>query len=192
MEDSTYKEINKAVSQNTEPFDDLDLSEVFNIVLEKGIFKNYITEVAKLVRNGELNKENLDNLLKEYHTDCQNAKLDLLDLLLSYVNIIIDDHIITEKERRNAGILKLFFRIKEGDFYKHRYDEIKSICQNQFLRLYRDNNIDYNEELFTVEMQGLFDLSYSQINEFKQDEIIRALQEGASIVNLDTDRIPKM
>lgn len=182
---------NQNIENITELLNDLDLSEAFNIVLEKGTFKNYIIDIIKLVCNNELNRENLDRIIKEYHTDYKNAKLDLLDLLLSYINMAVSDHIITEKERENARFLKLFFRIKEGDFHKYRYDEIKLICQNQFLRLYKDNNIDYGEELYTVAMQDLFDLSYSQMNEFKQDEIVRALNEGANIVNLDTDRFPK-
>lgn len=182
---------NQNIENITELLNDLDLSEAFNIVLEKGTFKNYIIDTVKLVCNNELNRENLDRIIKEYHTDYENAKLDLMDLLLSYINMVVGDHIITEKERKNARFLKLFFRIKEGDFHKYRYDEIKLICQNQFLRLYKDNNIDYGEELYTVAMQDLFDLSYSQMNEFKQDEIVRALSEGANIVNLDTDTFPK-
>jgi hypothetical protein len=89
----------------------------------------------------------------------------------------------------NIEILKLYFKIKEGDFYKYRYNEIKSICEKQFSRLYRDNNIDYSEELFTVKIQKMFDLSYSQMEAFKIEEIKRALKEGANILNLTTDKL---
>jgi hypothetical protein len=182
MENSTF---------DLQKYNDMDLSEAFTVVLEKGTFKQYIVDIATLICNNELNRENLDTLLKERHTEYQEAKLDLLDLLLSYIEIVVNTHVVTEKERHNIEMLKLYFKVKEGDFYKHRYDEIKSICQKQFARTYSDNYIDHGESVFRVEMQGIFDLSFAQMDEFKQDEIIRALREGASIVNLDTDKIPE-
>jgi hypothetical protein len=146
---------------------DLDLSEAFTIILEKITFKDYITAIANLIRNNELNKDNLDKILNEYHIyNIRDIKLDLLDLILSYVYFVIDTHIITEKERNNIETLKLYFRIKEGDFYKYRREQIKSVCQKQFARLYQNTN--YSDELFKVEIQSIFDLSYSQLEKFKK------------------------
>jgi len=107
--------------------------------------------------------------LKEYYIDnIRDIKLDLIDLLLSYINFVVNAYILTDKEMYNIGILKLYFKIKEGDFYKYRYEAIKSVCQKQYLRLNRDNHIDYYEELFLVKMQDVFDLSYEQLEKLKQ------------------------
>jgi len=169
-------------------YNDLRLSEAFTVILEKETLKSYIADIAKLISNDELNKGNLGNVLKEYHIkNIRDIKLDLLDLLLCYINLVLSTYIITENEKRNIELLKLLFKIKEGDFYKSRYNEIKSICKKQFERTYRDNYISPEESVFRLEMQSIFDLSYSQMNEFKKDEIIRALNEGANIIDLDTD-----
>jgi len=149
-------------------YNDLDIAEAFTIVLEKTTFKDYITDIAKLICDNELKKENIDSILKQFNIyNIKDIKLDLLDLLLSYINIVINTHIITEKERRNIETLKLYFRIKEGDFYKYRCNEIKFVCQKQFARLSR-NNMDYSDELFWVGIQDMFDLSYSQLEKLSK------------------------
>jgi hypothetical protein len=150
-------------------YNDMEISEAFTILLEKEPFKDYVIAIIQLVCNNELNKENLDNTLKEYRiNNIKDIKLDLLDLILSYVRFVTNTNIITEKERNDIETLKLYFRIKEGDFYKNRYNEIKSICQKQFSLLLSDNNPDCGDELFMVELQGVFDLSYSQLEKLKQ------------------------
>jgi hypothetical protein len=171
---------------------DLEFSDAFHAIIQKETFKDYVYDIAKLICNNDLNRENLDSILNKYQIrNICDIKMDLMDLLLSYINAVLDDDIITEKENHNIEMLKLYFRIKEGDFYKYRYDEIKQLCKKQFVRLYQDNDISLSESVFGVEMQSIFDLSYQQMDEFKQDEIIRALSEGANIVNLDTDKFPK-
>ncbi|MCL2738012.1 MAG: hypothetical protein FWE30_01030 [Bacteroidales bacterium] len=151
---------------------DLELSEAFTIILEKGTFKNYIADIIKLICNNELdregviNRENLNNILKKYHIDLKYIRLDLLDLILLYINFIINTHIITEKESLNIKILKNYFKIKEGDFYKYRFNEVKSICKSQFVRLSR-NNMDYSDELFWVGIKDMFNLDYMQLEKMK-------------------------
>jgi hypothetical protein len=150
------------------PYKNLELSEAFNIILGKTTFKDYITAIATLICNNELTKENLDKILNEYHiNNIMDIKLDLLDLLLSYINIVINTFTITEKEMRNIKILKLYFRINEGDFYKYKRYEIKSIYQTIFSLYYR-NNVGYSYELFMAGIQDVFDLSYSQLDKLKQ------------------------
>jgi len=146
---------------------DLDIYEAFSIVIENGDFKNYMIAIAELIRDNKLNKANLDNILRQYFINkITDIKLDLLNLLLSYIYIVITSYIVTERESRNIKTLKLYFKIKEGDFYKYKYNEIKSICQEHFARISR--NMDYSDELFWVEIQDMFDLSYSQIEKLKK------------------------
>ena len=146
---------------------DLELSEAFSIIIEKALFRDYNTEIVKLICNNELSKENINHVLKDFYIhNIKDIKLDLLDLSLSYINFVLDKHIITEKESKNINILKLYFRIKEGDFYKLRYNEIQSICQNQSEK-FSISYTDYNEELFWVKIQDMFDLSYSQLEKLK-------------------------
>lgn len=99
--------------------------------------------------------------------------------------MILDDHIVSESERFNIEILKKYFRIKEGDFYTHRYSEIENILHRQFERIYSDNDVNLEEAIHKVALQEVFDLSYDQFEEFKQNEISRAIEQGADATTLD-------
>jgi hypothetical protein len=145
---------------------DLELSKAFSIISEKTTFKKHIADIVDLICDDKLDKENISKALRVYHLGVADIKLDLLDLLLSYVNFILNKHIITEKEDLNIKVLRGRFNIKEGDFYKYRRNEIKSICQKHFARLSR-NDMDRSDELFWVGIQSAFDLSYYRLEKLK-------------------------
>ena len=168
--------------------DDLELHEAFGIILSIQSFKNYINEIVELVYNGALDKNNLDELLKKYKiNNVEDIKEELLDVLIVYINLTLKDHTITEKELNNVQFLKMMFRIKEGDFFNYRYDEIDEILNKQFIRIYRnDNKIDETESLHKVSLQKLFDLSYDQFLGFQEMEVLAAVERGANIQDLDT------
>lgn len=172
--------------------DDLKLNEAFSIILSIESFSEYITDIAEIIYKNELDRENLLKILKEHKIHkIEDIKEELLDLLIVYINIVLNDHQITENECRNVKILKMYFKIKEGDFYNKRHDEIKEILQRQFEILYRDNLINKEEAIYNVELQAFFDLSYDQFDELKNNEILKALEQGADISDLDTARFPK-
>jgi hypothetical protein len=111
--------------------------------------------------------------------------------LLLYVNLVLNDHIITENEKRNIRLLKLYFKIEEGDFYRYRYQEVEEVLHRQFELLYSDNKIDFNEALHKVELQDIFNVSYDQFEEFKQHEVSLAIERGAIVQDLEITKYPK-
>lgn len=169
------------------PKDDLELQEVFGKMLSIENFSSYVNEITELIYNQELDRENLDKILKAHYIKrIEDIKEEILDLLLVYINLILNDNVITGNEAGNIELLKRFFKIKEGDFYNYRYDEIEDILTRQFERIYADNQIDTEEALHKVGLQELFDLSYDQFLELVNKEIKIALQRGASLTELDT------
>ena len=167
---------------------DLELHEAFGIILSIDSFSKYINEIVELVFSNNLDNIHLDEILMEHKINkLSDIKEEILDVLIVYINLILNDHVITENELKNIQYLKLIFKIDEGDFYKYRFDEIDDILSRQFLRMYRnDDKIDDTEALHKVSLQKLFDLSYDQFLEFKEEEIIAALERGADITELDT------
>ncbi len=167
---------------------DLELHEAFGIILSIESFRDYINEIIELVYNTTLDKKHLDEILEKYEIKkLEDIKEELLDVLIVYINLILNDHIITESELKNIQYLKLIFKIKEGDFYKYRFDEIGDILNKQFFRMYRnDDKIDEAEALHKVSLQKVLDLGYDQLLEFKENEIVAALERGADIRDLDT------
>ncbi|MFA7470836.1 MAG: hypothetical protein WCY63_09675, partial [Weeksellaceae bacterium] len=173
------------------PKEDLELHKAFEIILSIETFSDYILDISELIYKNELDNEQINKVLK-YHNikKIEDIKDELLDLLIVYINLILNDHIITENEKNNVRLLKMYFRIKEGDFINKRSNEVEDILQRQFERLYSDNLINTSESLLLVDLQGVFDLSYDQFDKLKEIEVRKALERGADISELDTARIP--
>jgi len=169
------------------PKDDLELHKAFAKILFNENFSDYINEIIELIFNNELDRPKVNEILKNYRLkQIEAIKEEILDLLLIYINIVLNDNVISENEAGNINLLKRFFKIKEGDFYNCRYYEVEEILNRQFERIYGDNKIDAEEALHKVGLQELFDLSYDEFLEFNNKEVKVALQRGASLTDLDT------
>lgn len=174
------------------PKNDSELRKAFETIPIIKQLSNPVFEIAKLISTCKLSRETIQEVLNKYQIEnIADFKLEFLDLLIAYVNVILDDHIISESERFNIEILKKYFRIKEGDFYTYRYSEVESILHRQFELIYADNDVSREEAIRNVALQELFDLSYDQFEIFKQKEIAQALDQGADISNLDTATKPQ-
>ena len=172
---------------------DLELNKAFELIVSMKKLKAVINDIAKAMCNADFNYIELDKILKEHKIEAISIlKEDLLDLILIYINITLNDNILTQNELNNVKKLKILFKIDEKDFYKFRYDEIKEILHNQLSLIYRnDNHIDEIESLHKVGLQELFSLSYDQFLEFANKEDIIAIIKGAEINDLDTVMSPK-
>jgi hypothetical protein len=169
-----------------------ELHKAFETIFANGGFSDCVIEIIELVYCKKLNRNSLLGVIRKYRIkDIKDIKEELLNLLIAYINIILEDNIITDDELRSLKILKLYFRVKEGDFYKKCYRGVESILHRQFEILYSDNKISPEEEEYDLRLQELFDLSYDQFDRFKENEIKRALLRGASITELNTAKIPK-
>lgn len=167
--------------------DDQELHKLFETIISIDGFSKPINKIAGLVYNSNLKTESVKEALKECRIDkIEDLKEEILDMLLIYILLILRDHIITQNERRNLKFLKLIFKIEEGDFYKFKYKEVKETIQNQFKRVYLDGKVDETESIHSVYLQEIFDLSYDQIDSFKEDEVKLVLDKGADIIDLDT------
>ena len=169
-----------------------NLSEELKIILNQNDFDDYIIDILMLIIDENYTRETINKVLNKHGINkIEDIKLKLLDVLIEYANLVLDDHYISEKERENIEMLKLYFRIKEGDFYKYRHLQIEDIIHRQFERIYLDNTITKEEAKHSFNLQDLFDLSYDQFDLMKEKEIIRAMSEGTNIFHLDTARFPK-
>ena len=164
------------------PKNDLQLKEAFAYISSIEGSSDHIKKVLSLIQN-----DNLDKVLGEYNiAHVEGIKLEVLDMLLAYIDFILRDNVITDSEAANFKLLKKFFKIKEGDFYKYRHANIENLLDRQFERIYADNRIDNEEALYKVGLQELFDLSYDQFLELVNKEVTSALKRGANPDELDT------
>ena len=106
--------------------------------------------------------------------------------MIKYADYVLENGIISDAEKRNFEFLKLFFKIKEGDFLKYKSFEIREILQKQFEKLYADNYIDEEEAKYSVVLQDIFDLSYGQFDAIKERFVLQSIMRGADVTSLDT------
>ena len=166
--------------------DDQSLHDAF-IEISKQNRADYIHQIVELVLNNNLNRKNIQSILSKFSIkNIGVIKNELLDVLIEYSNIVLRDNVLSEIEKINFEFLKLYFGIKEGDFYKNKRLEIKEILIKQFERLYDDNLITHSESEHNFILQEMFDLNYDQFDILKEDIIIKAIEKGAEITNLDT------
>ncbi len=169
------------------PKDDLEFHEAFREILFDVNFSDYINEIIVLIFNNELDSIKVNEILKKYGLNqIEDMKEAILNLLLVYINIVLNDNVITENEARNVNLLKRFFKIKESDFFNYRRCEVEKILYKQFVRIYENNHIDTEEALHKVGLQELFGLGYDEFLKFNNKEAEAALRRGANLNDLDT------
>jgi hypothetical protein len=163
------------------------LNEAFGYILSTENLIAPVKEIAELIRFDSLSKAGIDSILEDHRiADIEDLKEELLDLLLCYIRIVLKDYRITELERRNILFLKLYFKIREGDFFRYRESEVESILKEQFQKLYSDNKINEEEAIYNSQLQEIFDLGYDQFDIFKEDFVVNALDRGGDIMDMDT------
>ncbi len=149
--------------------------------------KNHTRDIVKLVIDNKISKENIRNILSKYSIQrVEDIKNELLDILITYANFILEDNVITNNEKQNFEFLKIYFGIKEGDFYKYKLTETTSVINKQLERLYEDNLITQAETESNDLLQDMFSLGYDQFDKMKEAFVIKSIQQGANITNLDT------
>lgn len=127
-------------------------------------YPEIIQDALQLIVNGQMSSFALDKVLAEKGIRrITDIKEKTLDVLLDYADIILEDDILTSDELRDLKMLKLFFRIEEGDFQKNnKFSRVESIIIRQLEKLYADNILDEQEALHQSELQGVFGLGYDE------------------------------
>ena len=174
-------------SMNTTVFNERqNLQEAFSKIA-KSDKKDYICEIAELIAENNLNKKTIQDILTKFSIGkVKDIKNELLDILIDYTYFLLEDNALTDTEKRNFDFLKLYFEIKEGDFYTYKLPEIKLILDKQLDELYSDNLVTREERIHKVDLQDLFDLSYDQLDEIKEGIVKKTIARGGNFIDLDT------
>ncbi len=131
--------------------------------------KKYDERIARLLQ--QIATEPAENLVfkREALLDAlhihkiSDIKTQTIGVILDYALLALQDGILTENELKNMALLKAFFKIKEGDFYKFGYEKtVNDILALQLEKMYADHKIDPQEALMQTNLQEIFGLSYDQ------------------------------
>ncbi|MDM1398196.1 hypothetical protein HX049_13570 [Myroides odoratimimus] len=152
---------------------------------------NSVNEIISIVVSKDATIDKLKKYLAEHDGVLERIRNSALDYLLLYAYDTLKDDCITVEELNDFIALKKIFSIKQGDFIRYKEFEIQEILKQQFIRMYSDKFIDNKEAITQVNLQIMFDLSYDKFEEFKKEEVILALINGADPKNLDISTLPK-
>ena len=140
------------------------IQEMARELISRKEYQEVIKAALQLIIDGQMNSLALDKLLAEKGIRrITDIKEKTLDVLLDYADIILEDDTLDQEELRNLKMLKLFFRIEEGDFQKNnKFPRVEEIIVRQLEKLYADNILEYQEELHQSELQGVFGLGHDE------------------------------
>jgi len=140
------------------------IQETARELMSRKEYPEVIQAALQLIVDGQRSSLALDKLLAEKGIQrITDIKAKTLDVLLDYADIILEDNSLTQEELRNLKMLKLFFRIEEGDFQKNnKFSRVEAIIVRQLEKLYDDNRLEYQEELHQSDLQSVFGLGYDE------------------------------
>ena len=156
-------------------------------LLEERQYSPIMVKVLNLILEDKMNSIELKKCLSENGYQLSMIKPDALSVILDYSEIILEDDVLTDDEIRIITLLKMFFQIKDGDFYTYgKKPIVEFVLTSQLEKMYEDGIVDKEEALMKTDLQGLFCLSYDEFLEIVNKVAKVALDKGADINNLDT------
>jgi len=147
-----------------------ELQNTLSQIVLKEEYKGIVAELLNLIisnpkgrmdpiaRNEVLQKAGISRI-----TDIKGQSLRVI---IDYALVCLEDGVLTTTEIKDITLLKAFFGIEDGDFYKNNLQKkVKQILFVQFAKLYEDGKLDEQEALLQSETQGIFGLSYYEFSE---------------------------
>ena len=140
------------------------IQEMARELIARKEYPEVIKAALQLIVDGQMNSLALEKVLADKGIRrITDIKEKTLDVLLDYADIILEDDSLSQQELTNLKMLKLFFRIEEGDFQKNnKFPRVEAIIVQQLEKLYADNRLEYEEELHQSELQGVFGLGHDE------------------------------
>lgn len=168
----------------------IKISDILNRLLKDHSYGTIVTELLQAAaESGQFDPLKRNEILQKHTFAWKFCYVnDALNAILDYVDIILEDDILTEEEWTSVRWMRVYLNVNEKDFLKRKKEErIRHIVTEQLRKLYADNLIDRDEAIMQSEMQGLFGLSsqkYSQyVEEIKQEAIKNGADEKDLIKN---------
>lgn len=142
-----------------------------------------IGRLTSLLAAERMDPADYDALCAEFGVcDDPGFRVQALDLVVAYVEHALERGAPGTELAVDAIALRRFLRIPDGEFAERRPGEVARVLNAQLTRVLEDFEIDSAEELYQVELQTAFGLSYDDYLRFAQPALERtfaALREAA-------------
>lgn len=122
-----------------------------------------VGEVAQWLATGELEPLSFAALVAKHGCGREPwFRLGVLDLVLDYARDRLARGGLTVHDVTDVRLLKFALHVADGDFFEHRPSEVSAFLQDTVEAVLTDGVLADIEELYLVEVQAAFDLSYDQ------------------------------
>jgi len=168
------------------------INEMFTL---KEVFLRYTTsfqpsspksDLADFLISEELSRASLDQMCDLVGIkDISDIKSESMDLILHYIQTCLRDHELNDEELENIRVMKLLFRVKEGDFLSLKEEEVVQIVSTQFQMLIADREVTDEEELFQLNLRKVFGISYDQYLELTTPYVHDIVDEFLAKISSD-------
>jgi hypothetical protein len=163
------------------------MNTLLQTLLERHQYSSAMNAALTLLSEGNTSPLMLNEIIKEHNTNTDSLRWEALDVIIDFIELILEDNTLSKEEMNTLRIMKMYFRVQENDFLKqHKENQIEHILRRQLELIYQDKQVDSHESLMKVELQELFGLSYDQFLFFERKAVEQALKNGAKINDLDT------
>lgn len=165
----------------------INISETLNRLLQTNSYGKIVTELLQAAaESGKFDPIKRNEILRKHWMAFKCCYIqDALNATLDYVDIILEDNLLTEDEWTSVRWMKAYLNINDADFKKRKIEErIKHILTEQLRKLYSDNLIERHEAIMQSEMQGLFGLSSEKYSSYVEQIKQESINNGAQKIDL--------
>lgn len=153
--------------------------------------KNYNDKtiaILQLVIDGKMRLPDVEATLTQIKIKrITDLKDQLVNVMFDYIDLCLEDDVLTQSEMQDFQTLQRFFRIQEGDFIRcHKEREIKNVLTEQLRKIQSDKVVDKSEALMKNDLQAMFGLSYDQFLAIENEVSKESIKNGANPLDLDT------
>ena len=153
--------------------------------------KNYNDKtiaILQLVIDGKMRLPDVEATLTQIKIKrITDLKDQLVNVMFDYIDLCLEDDVLTQSEMQDFQTLQRFFRIQEGDFIRcHKEREIKNVLTEQLRKIQSDKVVDKAEALMKNDLQAMFGLSYDQFLAIENEVSKESIKNGANPLDLDT------
>lgn len=151
-------------------------------------YNEKVVAILQLVSDGKMRLPDVEATLAQIKIKrITDIKDQLVNVMFDYIDLCLEDDVLTQSEMQDFQTLQRFFRIQEGDFIRcHKEREIKNVLTEQLRKIQSDKVVDKAEALMKNDLQAMFGLSYDQFLAIENEVSKESIKNGANPLDLDT------
>jgi hypothetical protein len=136
-----------------------------------------VGEVAEWLANGGFETTGFDDIVSKHGAQREEwFREGMVDLVLGFANHCLTGT-LSISDVAEIRLLRMLLHVDESAFYDRRPAEVSAFLQSTLDAFLADGTIDNSEDLYLVEVQAAFGLSYDQLLTLARPALERAFRD---------------